>query len=75
MENLVLSEERQLFMKKFYRSSENKVFAGIIGGAGEYFEVDPVLLRVAYLLIVAFTGFIPGIIAYILAGLIVPKRV
>lgn len=60
--------------KKLYRSKDNRVFAGIIGGVGEYFDVDPVLLRVAYLLIVVFTGFIPGIVAYIIAGLIVPKK-
>ena len=61
-------------IKKLYRSKDNRVFAGIIGGVGEYFEIDPVLLRVAYLLIVVFTGFVPGIIAYILAGLVVPKK-
>jgi phage shock protein C len=61
--------------KKLYRSKDNAVFAGIIGGVGEYFEIDPVLLRVAYLLIVVFTGFVPGIIAYILAGLVVPRKV
>ncbi len=61
-------------MKKLYRSDKNKVFAGIIGGIGEYLEVDPVILRVLWLLIVVFTGFIPGLIAYIIAIFIVPKR-
>ena len=61
-------------MKKLYKSKENKVFCGVIGGAGEYFDIDPVLLRVIWLLIVVFTGIIPGIIAYFIACLIVPRK-
>jgi len=61
-------------MKKLYRSDTNKVFAGIIGGIGEYFDVDPVLLRILWLLILAATGVIPGLIAYVIAIFIVPKK-
>ncbi len=61
-------------MKKLYKSEENKVFAGIIGGIGEYSGVDPTILRVLWLILVAFTGFIPGIIAYLIAVFIVPKK-
>lgn len=61
-------------MKKLYKSSNNKVFCGVIGGIGEYFEVDPVLLRLLWLLIVIFTGFFPGLVAYVIACLIVPKK-
>jgi phage shock protein C len=61
-------------MKRLYRSEENKVFAGIIGGVGEYFEVDPVILRLLWVLVVLFTGGFPGIIVYIVAIFIVPKK-
>jgi len=61
-------------MKKLYRSNTNKVFAGIIGGIGEYFDVDPVLLRILWLLILAATGLIPGLIVYLIAIFIVPKK-
>jgi len=61
-------------MKKLYRSKENKVFAGIIGGLGEYFEVDPVLLRIACVCLAVFTGFIPGAIAYVIAIFVVPAK-
>lgn len=61
-------------MKKLYRSRTNKVFAGVIGGLGEYFDIDPVLLRILSLLIVLATGFFPGAIAYTLAIFIVPKK-
>lgn len=60
--------------KKLYRSKENKVFAGILGGLGEYFDIDPVVLRVAWVLLIGLTGFAPGIIAYIIAIFIVPKK-
>ncbi len=60
--------------KKLYQSSENKVFAGICGGLGEYFDVDATVLRLFWLLIVIFSGVFPGVIAYLLAILLVPKR-
>lgn len=60
--------------KKLYRSEDNKILAGVIGGMGEYFNVDPVVLRVLYVLLTVFTGVVPGIVAYILAVLVVPKQ-
>lgn len=60
--------------KRLYRSEKNKVIAGVFGGLGEYTNVDPVLLRLVWVLIVIFTGFFPGLIAYFLAIIIVPKK-
>ena len=60
--------------KRLYRSDTNKVFAGICGGLGEYFDIDAVLLRLIWLLVVVFTGVFPGVIAYIIAIFIVPRR-
>jgi len=61
-------------MKKLYRSKDNKIIAGIIGGIGEYTEIDPTVLRLIFLIIVIATGVVPGMIAYLLALLIVPQR-
>ena len=61
-------------MKKLYRSEQNKIFGGIIGGLGEYFEIDPVLLRLIWLIILIATGIIPGLIVYIIALFIVPRK-
>lgn len=58
-------------MKKLKRSRE-KVFAGILGGIGEYFDVDPTVLRVLFIFFVLVTGVFPGVIAYLLAILIMP---
>jgi len=60
-------------MKKLYRSKTNSVFTGLLGGAGEYTGVDPVVLRVLFVVLVVFTGFVPGVLVYFLALLIVPK--
>lgn len=59
-------------MKRLYRSRTNSVIAGVCGGLGEYFEVDPVIVRVFYLLATVFTGVIPGILGYIIVMLMVP---
>ncbi len=58
--------------KRLTKSKESRVFAGIMGGLAEYFDLDPVLMRVLYVFATAFTGFVPGIIGYIVAALIVP---
>ena len=48
--------------KKLYKSSDNSIISGLIGGLGEYFDLDPVLLRAAWIAITVLTGFLPGII-------------
>jgi len=60
--------------KRLYRSRKNKVFAGICGGVGEYFNIDPILIRLIWVLVVIFTGFFPGVLAYIIAIFIVPEK-
>jgi phage shock protein C len=60
--------------KRLYKSKENKVIAGDMGGLGEYFEIDPVFLRVVYIFVSVFTAIFPGIIAYILMALIMPEK-
>lgn len=59
--------------KKLYRSRENRVFLGIMGGLGEYFDIDPVLLRAGYIFVSVFGMFWPGVIAYLFMALIIPK--
>lgn len=58
--------------KKLYKSDENKVLLGICGGIGEYFDIDPVIVRVI-LVVLIFLGF-SGVFAYIVAAFIIPKR-
>jgi len=60
--------------KRLYRSQKNKVIAGVFGGLGEYGNIDPVFLRLIWILVVVFTGFVPGIVAYLLAIIVIPKK-
>ena len=59
-------------MKKLYRSRKNKVIAGGCGGVAEYFNVDPVLIRLIAVLFF-FTGG-ASLIAYIVGVIIMPKE-
>lgn len=58
-------------MKRLYRSRTNKVIAGVCGGIGEYFDVDPVLIRLIWIMFV-FIG-LSGVLAYIIAWIVIPK--
>lgn len=58
--------------KKLYRSRKNKVLAGVCGGIGEYFEVDPVLIRVLFVFLTFFNG--SGILLYLLLLIILPQE-
>jgi len=60
--------------KRLYRSEDNKVFAGVCGGLGEYFEIDAVLIRLVWLLVVIFSGVVPGLVAYIFSIFVIPKK-
>lgn len=62
-------------MKKLYKSKKNKFFGGVVGGIGEYFNVDPTILRLVWLFILIFTGIFPGVLAYILACIVIPDKV
>ncbi len=57
-------------MKKLYRSRKDSKIAGVCGGIAEYFDVDPTIVRLLAVLTIFFGG--GGIIAYIIAWIIVP---
>ncbi len=59
-------------MNRLYKSNKDKVFEGVCGGIGEYFNVDPVIIRLMWVVLVIFGG--TGIVAYLIAMLIIPKR-
>lgn len=61
--------------KKLYLATgdEQKIF-GVCGGLGEYFEIDPTVVRLAVIFGTIVTGFIPGIVCYILAAVVMPNK-
>ncbi len=58
--------------KRIYRSRREKVFAGVAGGLAEYFEVDPVFIRLIFILLTFLSGI--GIIGYIACIFLIPKE-
>ena len=58
--------------KKLYRTNDNKILLGICGGIGEYFKVDPVIIRIILVVLICI-GF-SGLLAYIIAAFIIPKQ-
>lgn len=60
-------------MKKLTRSRTDHQVGGVLGGLGEYFEVDATLIRLGYLLLMIATGIIPGLIVYAIAMLVIPE--
>lgn len=57
--------------KKLYRSVKDKVLGGVAGGLAEYFDIDPVIVRVLFVVSLFFHG--AGFIAYIIMWLIIPE--
>lgn len=61
-------------VKKIYRSKKDRVLAGVCGGIAEYLKVDSTVVRLLWSLVTIFTGFILGIIAYLVAFLLIPEK-
>ncbi len=57
-----------------YLSHADKKVAGVFGGLGEAFGIDATLLRLGWILVTIFTGFIPGIIGYLVAWMVIPEK-
>ncbi len=58
--------------KKLYRSRTNKMIAGVCGGLGEYFDFDPLIFRILFLILIFGGGF--GFLIYIILAIIIPNE-
>ena len=59
-------------MNKLYRSSTDKVFAGVCGGLGEYLNIDSSVIRILWALSVLVLGF--GVLLYIISAIVIPME-
>jgi phage shock protein PspC (stress-responsive transcriptional regulator) len=60
--------------RRLMRSSQDRMLAGVCGGLAAYLNLDPTLVRVAYVVLSLFTVFFPGFLLYIILALIVPSE-
>ncbi len=58
--------------KRLYRSKKDRVIGGVCGGLGHYLKIDPVIVRLIWALMVLMFG--TGILAYIIAWIIIPEN-
>jgi phage shock protein C len=61
-------------MKRIYRDTDHKMIAGICAGIGEMLDFDPTLVRLALVFGTVFTGFLPGVFAYVVGWFIIPLK-
>lgn len=58
--------------QRLFRSETDKVIAGVAGGLGEYFKIDPTIIRILFILLTIFGG--SGLIIYIVLWLVMPPK-
>jgi len=59
-------------VKRLHRSNKDRILAGVCGGLGEYFEIDPIIIRLIFVLLSLGHG--AGVLVYLLFVLVVPKE-
>ena len=57
--------------KRLYKSNTDKMVAGVCGGIAAYFDIDPTLVRLIWVLFCVAGG--SGLLAYIIAAIIIPQ--
>lgn len=61
-------------MEKKLTRSNNKMLAGVCAGLAEYFGMDATIVRLVYALLTIFTAGFPGVLLYIIASFVIPKK-
>jgi phage shock protein C len=59
-------------VKRLYRSQKERMIGGVCGGLGEFFEVDPIIFRLIFVLMLLGAG--SGVLVYIVMMLIIPEE-
>ena len=62
--------KRPFVQKTLHRSETNRVIGGVAGGLGEYFDIDPTIIRIIFVLLAIFGGW--GILFYLILWLVIP---
>ncbi len=60
-------------VKRVFREREQAKLGGICAGLGTYLGLDPVIVRIVWILVTVFTGFVFGIVSYVLAWIVIPQ--
>lgn len=60
-------------VKRLYRSRKDKILGRVCGGIANYFSIDPVIVRLIWILL-SIGSFGAGIIVYVIAWIIIPQE-
>lgn len=60
--------------KKLYRDESDKYVGGVLSGFAKYFDQDPTIWRLVFLVFLIITGFMPGVLIYIVAWFLIPSK-
>jgi phage shock protein C len=60
--------------KRLYRSNRDSMIAGVCGGLGDYFNIDPTIVRLITILLLFVTGLFPILLIYIVLSVVIPKN-
>lgn len=56
------------------RSRTDSMIAGVLGGLGKHYDIDPVKLRIIYVLVSLFSAAFPGILLYLILWILIPRE-
>jgi len=59
--------------KRLFRSTD-RMLGGVCAGLAEYFDLDPTLVRIGYLILSVISAAFPGILVYIILWILIPPR-
>ena len=60
-------------MKRLYRSTQDRMVAGVLAGIGEYFNIDPTIIRLMFVILL-FISFFTVSLLYLVAAIIIPNE-
>ena len=64
----------EVYMKKLYRVNDNKKIAGICGGIGEIFSIDPTIVRLLFIFACVLTSVFPLVVTYAVGWVIIQEK-
>lgn len=61
-------------VRVLHRSRKNRMIAGVCGGLGEHFGIDPTLVRIVYVIGSILSVAFPGILVYLILWVVIPEE-
>ena len=60
--------------KRLYKSQKDKMVSGVLAGIAHYYNIDPTLVRIAFVFVAFLTALFPALICYIVLGFVIPNE-